>query len=275
MITNRMSNRTKLTELTNDSLIEIAPAIGATTAYHEVSDKYRFIPTLAVVNMLRDSGWYPVMAQQANTRKPEKNGFQKHLIRFQKADLEITSAERVDLVLYNSHDRGSAFNIAASIWRQICGNGLMVASDLFSFSHRHIGFDGNSLVADSLKIANSAGEIAYQVDDMKAIELTPDEKGVYAVAAHSLIYDEPEQAPIQPAALLQERRYDDKGNNLWNTFNVVQENIMKGGVRGIKTGDNGRRKRVKTRAVKSIDKNIKLNKALWLLTEKMEELKTA
>ena len=57
---------------------------------------------------------------------------------------------------------------------------------------------------------------------MKLIEMTPDERGVYAQVAHHLVYDDPESAPIQQDQLLIERRLDDKGKDLWSTFNVVQ-----------------------------------------------------
>ena len=103
--------------------------------------------------------------------------------------------------------------------------------------------------------------------------MTPAERGIYAQAAPSLVYDAPENAPVLPEQLLSERRYDDKGNNLWTTFNVVQENIMRGGLKGITRGGNGRIKRTTTRPVKALDRNIKLNQALWFLTEKMAELK--
>ncbi len=108
---------------------------------------------------------------------------------------------------------------------------------------------------------------------MKVIEMTPDERGEFAQAAHSLIYDEPDQAPVQPHQLLNERRYDDKGNDLWTTFNVIQENVMRGGLKGVSRSGNGRLRRTITRPVKALDRNIKLNQALWFLTEKMAELK--
>jgi hypothetical protein len=110
---------------------------------------------------------------------------------------------------------------------------------------------------------------------MKVIEMAPDERGIYARAAHNLVFTEPEKAPVLPEQLLSERRYDDKGNDLWTTFNVVQENIMRGGLKGMKRDNGGRLRRATTRPVKAIDRNIQLNKALWYLTEKMAELKGA
>ena len=48
---------------------------------------------------------------------------------------------------------------------------------------------------------------------------------------------------------------------------------MKGGIYGSKRNANGHIRRVKTRPVKSIDRDVKLNKALWVLAEEMAKLK--
>ena len=68
--------------------------------------------------------------------------------------------------------------------------------------------------------------------------------------------------------------HDDRANDLWTTWNVVQENAIKGGLRGVGRDDLGRPRRVKSRAVNGIDQDIKLNKALWLLGERMAALKS-
>ncbi len=266
------------TPLTNDQIVTFAPAAGSFEPIDGVSAKYSFVPTLTAVDLLRDAGWLPIHAQQSSVRVTEREGYQKHMIRFAKNGLSF-DGERVDLILYNSHDRGCAFRLIASVWRKICGNGLMVASEFANFSHRHVGFKPDDFIHSAGEIASAAGIIADRVDEMKVIELTPDERGVFAQAAHRLIYGkpgdegEPENAPIRPDQLLHERRYDDKGNDLWSVFNKVQENAMRGGLKGKKRGSNGRFRNVTTRPVKALDRNIKLNQALWFLTEKMAELK--
>ncbi len=262
------------TPLTNDQIVTLAPAAGSFEPIDGVSARYSFVPTLTAIDLLRDAGWFPIHAEQSAVRVARREGYQRHLIRFAKSGLSF-SGERVDLVLFNSHDRGCAFKLIASVWRQICGNGLMVASEFANFSHKHIGFSPDKFIHSAGEIASAAGTIAERVDEMKIIEMTPDERGVFAQAAHGLIYDEPEQAPVQSNQLLHERRYDDKGNDLWTTFNVVQENLMRGGLKGTTRGSNGRLRRATTRPVKSLDRNIKLNQALWFLTEKMAELKQA
>lgn len=263
--------------LSNDQIISVASAAGASAPIADVSSRYTFVPTIEAVDLLRNIGWFPVSAEQSATRKTDREGFQKHMIRFaQGNNLELsTGEERVDLVLYNSHDRGCAFKLAASVWRKVCGNGLMVASEFAEFTHRHVGFNDSNFMESANKIADSASLIAGSVETMKAIELSPEERILFASSAHELVHDEPAKVAIQPHQYLQERRYDDKGKDLWSTFNVIQENIIKGGQRAWGQDQFGRAKRKTTRAVKSIDRNLKLNKVLWSLTEKMAELKTA
>ena len=271
--------------LTNDQIIEQAPAAGSFEPIDGVSARYSFVPTLTAVDLLRDAGWFPIHAEQSGVRVASREGFQKHVIRFARNGLSF-DGERVDMVLYNSHDRGCAFRLITSIWRKICGNGLMVSSTFANFSHKHIGFQPDDFIHSAEKIASSASIIADRVDEMKVIEMTPDERGVFAQTALGLVYgagsktrEELVQAinesPIRPDQLLEERRYDDKGHDLWTLFNVVQENIMRGGLKGRKRGSNGRLRNVTTRPVKALDRNIKLNQALWFLTEKMAELKRA
>ena len=103
-----------------------------------------------------------------------------------------------------------------------------------------------------------------------------DEKDIVAGAAHVLRFGDSEgetTTPIKAEQLLFPRRHEDCADDLWTVWNVVQENAIKGGLRGVGHDDLGRPRRVKSRAVSGIDQDIKLNKALWLLGERMAELK--
>ena len=48
---------------------------------------------------------------------------------------------------------------------------------------------------------------------------------------------------------------------------------MRGSLKGRTRGSNGRLRHSTTRPVKALDRNVKLNKDLWYLTEEMAELK--
>lgn len=61
--------------------------------------------------------------------------------------------------------------------------------------------------------------------------------------------------------------FSDKKDDLWTVYQRLQENLIKGGL----SGRNAKGKRARTRSVNGIDGDIKLNKALWVMTEKMYE----
>ena len=61
-------------------------------------------------------------------------------------------------------------------------------------------------------------------------------------------------------------------NTLWNTYNILQENLIKGGLEGWKAGRSSQkyeRRKVTTRAITNIQQNIKFNSELWNMAENM------
>ena len=84
----------------------------------------------------------------------------------------------------------------------------------------------------------------------------------------------PSPAPIAPEALLKPRRAADRGADLWSAFNVIQENVIRGGQRGQVVAADGARRRASVREVTGIDQGRALNRALWVLTERMAELRS-
>lgn len=56
-------------------------------------------------------------------------------------------------------------------------------------------------------------------------------------------------------------------DDLWTVYQRLQENLIKGGL----SGRNAKGERARTRSVNGIDGDIKLNQALWVMTEKMYE----
>ncbi len=261
------------TGLSNEQLIEMVPAVGAKEPYGDVSDKYSFVPTLKAVDLIRDAGWLPVNGMQSSVRIAEKDGFQRHVIRFQREGFSLSSGEKMELVLLNSHDRGSSFRLMFGIFRVVCSNGLIVGSEYANYRHKHIGFSPDDFLRSVENVSQLAGDVADRVDEMRDISLSPQETEIYAESALRLRYDNPEEAPVRASQLLDVRRNDDSDRSLWTTFNVVQENMIKGGLRGVKIGRDGRMRRLKTRPVKSVSQDIKLNQSLWYLTERMADLK--
>jgi hypothetical protein len=102
--------------------------------------------------------------------------------------------------------------------------------------------------------------------------MKPEASAALAEAAHVLRFADADgdiNTPIRPDQLLIPRRRDDRANDLWTTFNVVQENVIKGGLSAMGRDANGRRRRTTTRQVNGIDQDVRLNKALFVLAERM------
>ena len=94
-----------------------------------------------------------------------------------------------------------------------------------------------------------------------------------ARAAYELRFDrEAEDAAtngIRPAQLLGIRRHEDRGEDLWRTWNAVQENCIRGGLRGMRRDEHGQMRRTTMREVRGIDQDVKLNRALWMVGEQL------
>jgi len=181
----------------------------------------------------------------------------------------VVDGHRMDLLLYNSHNAGSSFVLVGGVFRFVCSNGMVVGDKVAESRHRHISFSPKMFIESANQLNGYLEKTAGVIDKWKKIELTQDEQNIYAQSAHTVMYGD--HAPIKPIQLLEARRYEDHKDNLWTTFNKVQENVLKGGIRGRDTGNRS----FKTKPVKSIDKDKKLNQALWILTEKMAKLKIA
>ena len=266
-------------EIDNHQLRALAPSVFAGQAHAKVSDRYSFLPTATVIDGLRAEGWAPVWAGEQKIRLSDRQGFQKHMIRLARTDdLKRTQAERPELVLVNSHDRSSAYQLHAGIFRFVCSNGMILADSVFArISIMHVHFEPAKVIEASFEVVREMPAIADLLEGYKARALTTVEHRAFGEAALILKYDSLEKAPVGADKILAHRRSEDAKPTLWNTLNVVQENMMDGGQRdwnrrrptSPERPTSNRRFFGKTRAVKGLDENVRLNKALWHLAESL------
>ena len=259
--------------LSNDQLFRAAPAIFAEAPHEKVSDKYTFIPTIDIVEGLRNEGWYPVKAQQSRARSELGANFAQHQIRFRHDDRALVEEGDVipEVVLYNSHNAGSSFQFSAGLYRLACSNGLVVPDTVLAGGRvRHVGDVQGEVIEGVFEVLNDSEDVIENVRELQAVETTAEERELLARSASLLRWEEG-KAPVTPKQLLQTRRWGDERPDLWTQFNVIQENILRGGQRG--RASTGRR--LRTQPVGAPDKNIGINKALWELANGFAQLKQA
>lgn len=257
----------KAEALTDEQLRLEAPSIFAQGPMAGLSHRYTFLPTTEIVAGMRDKGWLPVHVEQQRPRSSVRFGFQKHLLRFRRAEQMQTLDEwNAELVLTNSHDAGCAYILQVGIYRRLCSNGLVVSGEGFTaIRFRHAGLQAHEVVQASFRILEYVPRVGILIDRFQHRLLTESEAVGFARAALLLRYEEPDQSPIDPRTLLTVRRIEDESTDLWTTFNRVQENLVRGGLSDGRHDRNGRLRTV--RGLRGIDSKIVLNQRLWQLAE--------
>ncbi len=264
--------------ISEDEMRLYAPSVFATTAHYSRSERFVPVPTIEMVRGLQGEGWVPVMAGQSIARLADKQNFTKHMVRFRKPDAHLeTHGSIVELVLRNGNDGTSAYKLDAGIFRIACLNGLVSKSqDYGSINVRHSGQALHKVIEGSYEVLKNAERVLAAPQDWSSIKLSRDEQIAFAGSAHLLRFERDENGNAETGVtvdqLLIPRRYEDRLSDLWTTFNVVQENAVRGGLTARAPGSN---RRSTTREVRGVDQNVKLNMALWALTEQMAKLKAS
>jgi hypothetical protein len=257
--------------ISDEELRRVVPSIFASQPIEGVSDRYSFLPTSSILQGLRENGWVPVRAEEQSVRTEARRGFQKHLIRFARTEHLQTwekNQVRPEVVLLNSHDKSSAYQLHCGLFRLVCLNGMVVADATFErISIKHSGFNPDSVIEASFKVLDTVPDIMNKVQLFQDRILTDAERLALATGAATYRWEGLAKAPINPSMLLNPRRYGDEAKDLWTTFNTVQENIIRGGQRDYSRRRPDGRRMPKSRAINGIDEDMKLNKALWQMAE--------
>ena len=263
------------TPLAEDLMRQAAPSIFAEGKHASRSERYTYIPTIEVLRGLRKEGFEPFMVAQSKSRIEGKTDFTKHMIRMRHAGQVDAKPEANEIILINSHDGASSYQMLAGSFRFVCCNGLVVGTVSNDIRIPHKGNIQDDVIEGAFRVLEDFDDVDVSIEGMKSLQLKGDEERAFATAALALRYGERTEgqpsAPITADQLIEARRPEDLGHSLWTTFQRVQENALRGGQRGRSV--QGRR--MQTRSVGSIDRSVSLNRALWVLAEEMRKLRSA
>ena len=259
------------TALSNSQIAHYAPSVMAGEAHHSRGERYSFIPTIQVIDGLRAEGFEPYEIRQTKVRNLDKREHTKHMVRLRHVNAingtAVVGGEVPEIILLNSHDGSSSYQLLAGVFRFVCSNGLIAGDMTESVRVRHTGNVVDNVIEGATRILHETEEVVARIGEYKGINLTLEESLLFAEAARQVRWGD--EKPVEARALLTPHRYADRKTDLWTTFNNVQENLLKGGV----TGRSATGRRTSTRAVGGVSENVKLNKALWTLADSMAALK--
>jgi hypothetical protein len=252
--------------LSIENLRQNVPALFAGAPHESLSHKYTFIPTERVLTGLMSAGFVPVEARQAHCRKGSPvHG--RHVVRLRRRFETVALRDAVpEVVFLNSHDGTSAYQLRLGLFRAVCTNGLIVSVGAFpAYCVAHRGNVVDEVVTAALEASERFEALAGRVERMEQRRLDRSEQIGFAGKALALRFPEPDKVGMQPSRLLECRRMDDTGDDLWTVFNCVQENLLGGGL--VRRTESGRLSR--TRRITSIREDVRLNSRLWDLAEEV------
>lgn len=258
--------------LMDEQIRAVAPSIFAEQAHDSRSERYTYIPTSHVLTKLRGEGFEPFFVTQTRVRDESNREYTKHMLRLRHAS-QINGTEADEIIMLNAHNGASSFQLLAGQFRFVCSNGLVCGDTYADIRVKHTGQVVDSVLQGAHDVLDGFGLVREVKETMKAITLDEGEAQLLATSALEFKYDRtPGQAtPVTAAQVLAPKRQGDRASDLWTRWNVIQENMVAGGLPG-RTATN---RRTRTRPVLGIDQNVKLNRALWSMAERFAALKTS
>ncbi|WP_070194446.1 DUF932 domain-containing protein [Escherichia coli] len=220
--------------LTHEELMRHVPSIFGENRHTSRSEHYAYIPTITVLENLQQEGFQPFFACQTRVRDQSRREYTKHMLRLRRAG-QITGQHVPEIILLNSHDGSSSYQMLPGYFRAICTNGLVCGQSLGELRVPHRGNVVDRVIEGAYEVVGVFDRIEEKRDAMQSLVLPP-----------------PARQALAQAAL---------------TYQTIQENMLKGGI----SGRSAKGKRIHTRAIHSIDTDIKLNRALWVMAETLLE----
>lgn len=278
--TARFDNPTPMGE---EEMRKLAPSIFATTASPDKSSRFKPIATWEILQALAKEGFHPFGVQQVACRKAGNTPYAKHLIRLRPVDEQLVykvGDTVCEVLLKNANDGTSKYELMAGMFRIRCMNSLVVQeAELASVLVKHAGSKADiGLVIDgTYTVINQAKAALVAPTNWSNIQLDYQEAGQLALKASKFLFPDPMpdelfgKVPHNPVEfdfrkLLNHHRTEDNSQDLWTTFNVVQENVMRGGLEYVLRDIDGNTRNQGTRAINSIDRRVAVNKQLWKLS---------
>jgi hypothetical protein len=248
-------------EVSAERLRQLTPAVYASAPHAKLSARYTFVPTAEVVATMDRAGFCVVEARQSQS-KTRSPAYAAHALRFRKRNTEVYVGEVVpEILVLNSHDGSTSYHVRIALYRAVCSNGLIVGDGLFPvWKVPHRGNVATEVLGAAMELSARFGALGETIEAMRHTQLDAPRRFAFAADALRLRYpEEPAGVAVAPCDLLTAIRSEDEGCDLWRTYNVVQEHLIRGGV----TRRTPTHRIVKTKGIRAIREDVRLNVALW------------
>ena len=263
------------------ALKETAPSVFSLTSSPVVSEKYRHITTSDIVQHLTLQGWQVDKAGESRITQAKREAglapYVAHAITLRHPDFQLGQRLKrgqivPNIMLGGSHNRSTGFWMNGGLYRCICDNQAVVGMNTFSASFRHQGIF--QVLMDKIYkavelITSRANTLSDTVERWSSITLSTEQR-------HELyrrvIMLRPESVGRTLAlnnldVFDERRRPEDGANDLFTTFQVMQEHTMRGHRGGVVLPNGSYTERSVSRGIGGVAAFVDVNRSMWNLTE--------
>lgn len=250
-----------------DEMHQRAPALFATQAHPKMSSRYSFTNTYDILLHIHNKGF-----KVSSVQGGEKT-YSKVMVRMRHSGYDIRD-DAPEIVVLDSHDGSRRLKLMLGIIRFICMNGCVAGDMLYAKSFIHLAPDlMQQIMLELDDIQEPINRLQSRVNRMKSYETTIGERLALADAAIKVRFEGERSASFYTDMrknILHTRRVADESNDMYTVMNVVQENVLRGGMM-YETHNSIRR----VAPINAVDRNVTINQALWREAERLIERKAA
>lgn len=239
-----------------------APSLFATTAHPKMSERYSFTNTYDILLHMHNRGFVVTSVQSTG-----KGRFGKVLVRMRHPAYDRRD-DVPELVVLDSHDGTSRLKIFLGIVRLICMNGCIAGEGLYSRAFKHLAPDlMYQIMLELDDLQQHVTALDERVSRMKNFKTTVAHRIALADAAiHSRFGDDRSASYVAAmrSNMLRTRRIDDEKDDMYTVMNVIQENVLRGGMHVIQNNSVRR-----VNSISAVDKTLSINQSLWKCAEEL------
>ena len=233
-----------------------------TTTGYNVSERYNVINTMDVVNQFEQYGFEMSSVDSARVRSEAKSGHQQHMVRMA-ADYKMVGGLRPEVIIHNSHDGSKSLNIRVGLFRFVCSNGIVVGENLIpNLKIMHSNGNWSEILNEFIDSYEEKHNRQQEwVNQMMNTRMTLDH--AYHMAEKALKIRHADKRnnndAVDPLELLLVKRREDKGDDAWSRFNVMQEHMVNGEYSKYDNDGNIRKAKIMTNVQELIRMNTELS----------------
>lgn len=239
------------------------------------TDKFQVIVPESIEAILNDYGFDLVHLKSGKAKSQDRQDFQTTVARYRSRDAFEIDGLSFDLIFKVPHLYGKLIGVLG-LFRGVCANQMNVGQWFECIKVSHLGSPMDALRQMIPDLIAQRAKLIAQVNSMSSRDVTPAELQLLAKEVSEMRLDGVKNITrIESQDLLRPRRLEDTKSDLFTVLNVLQENVMRHGIRyqtsvtdtetGVISIRNYNARKVSDKSVKAID----LNGSIWDIATKL------